>query len=138
MEKEAIKAIKSLRESKGMNQGSIAEFLGMSITSYSKIERGETKLTINHLERIAKALDVSPYEILGINNNEAEELKGNNKKLQDEIERLRSIEETYNLIKPILKVTFEAWGRIGLDDPEDMKRVQRISKRILGSYRENE
>ncbi len=37
----------------------------MSIRAYSKIETGETQLTINRLNEISEALGVNPIEVLG-------------------------------------------------------------------------
>lgn len=57
--------IKQLRELKNFTQESIADHLGISIRAYSKIETGETQLTINRLNEISKVLEVDPIELLG-------------------------------------------------------------------------
>jgi transcriptional regulator with XRE-family HTH domain len=57
--------IKHIRELKNLTQEYIATQLGLSIRAYSKIETGETQLTINRLNEISKALDVDPIEVLG-------------------------------------------------------------------------
>ena len=57
--------IKQIRELKNVTQEYIATQLGLSIRAYSKIETGETQLTINRLNEISKALGVDPIEILG-------------------------------------------------------------------------
>ncbi len=57
--------IKQIRELKNVSQEFVANQLGLSIRAYSKIETGETQLTINRLNEISKALGVDPIEILG-------------------------------------------------------------------------
>ena len=57
--------IKQIRELKNVTQEYIATQLGLSIRAYSKIETGETQLTINRLNEISKALGIDPIEVLG-------------------------------------------------------------------------
>ena len=57
--------IKQIRELKNVSQEFVANKLGLSIRAYSKIETGETQLTINRLNEISKALGVDPIEVLG-------------------------------------------------------------------------
>ena len=57
--------LKQLRELKNFTQEYVAQQLGLSTRAYSKIETGETQLTINRLNEISKALGIDPMEILG-------------------------------------------------------------------------
>lgn len=57
--------IKQIRELKNLTQEYIASQLAISIRAYSKIESGETQLTINRLNEISKILNVEPMDILG-------------------------------------------------------------------------
>ena len=57
--------IKQIRELKNLTQEYIANQLGLSIRAYSKIETGETQLTINRLNEISSILGVEPLEVLG-------------------------------------------------------------------------
>ena len=57
--------IKQLRELKNYTQEYMAQQLGLSTRAYSKIETGETQLTINRLNEIATILGVDPIEALG-------------------------------------------------------------------------
>lgn len=59
------KNIKQIRELKNFSQEYISSQLGLSIRAYSKIESGETQLTINRLNQISQILEVPPMEILG-------------------------------------------------------------------------
>jgi transcriptional regulator with XRE-family HTH domain len=61
--------IKQLRELKNFTQEYIAQQLGLSTRAYSKIESGETQLTINRLNEISKILEIDPLEILGFDHN---------------------------------------------------------------------
>ncbi|MCC6180265.1 MAG: helix-turn-helix transcriptional regulator [Bacteroidia bacterium] len=57
--------IRQIRELKNLSQEYMAQELGLSTRAYSKIESGETQLTINRLNEISKILAVTPQEILG-------------------------------------------------------------------------
>jgi transcriptional regulator with XRE-family HTH domain len=57
--------LKTLRELKNLTQEHMAEQLGLTTRAYSKIESGETQLTINRLNEITKILGVDPIEALG-------------------------------------------------------------------------
>lgn len=57
--------IKQIRELKNFTQEYVAQQLGLSTRAYSKIETGETQLTINRLNEISGILGVPPMEVLG-------------------------------------------------------------------------
>jgi transcriptional regulator with XRE-family HTH domain len=57
--------LKQLRELKNFTQEHVAQQLGLSTRAYSKIESGETQLTINRLNEISKILEVDPIEAMG-------------------------------------------------------------------------
>ena len=56
--------IRDLREDKHLTQATMAEKLNLSETGYAKIERGETKLTLERVQQIAKILAVNWVELL--------------------------------------------------------------------------
>lgn len=64
---ELIEKIRFLRETNGISQEFMAFELGISQPAYSKLERGETKLTISRLQKIAFILGFSTAELM--NNN---------------------------------------------------------------------
>jgi transcriptional regulator with XRE-family HTH domain len=57
--------IKNLRELRNFTQDYMAKELGLSTRAYSKIESGETQLTINRLNEIATILACDPMKLLG-------------------------------------------------------------------------
>jgi transcriptional regulator with XRE-family HTH domain len=57
--------IKQIRELKNLTQDSVAAKLNLSTRAYSKIETGETQLTINRLNEISAIFEIDPMEILG-------------------------------------------------------------------------
>lgn len=57
--------IKRLRKQKGMTQAELAKRIGKDSSYISKLENNETKGNFETLSDIARALDVSIYELLG-------------------------------------------------------------------------
>lgn len=57
--------IKQIRELKNFTQEHVATQLGLTTRAYSKIEAGETQLTINRLNEISAILGIDPLEVLG-------------------------------------------------------------------------
>ena len=60
--------IRELREDKDLSQTQIAQLLNTSQTVYSRYERGERKIPIDHLITLAKFYKTSTDYILGITN----------------------------------------------------------------------
>ncbi|REA60325.1 XRE family transcriptional regulator [Dyadobacter luteus] len=56
--------IRNVRLSKGYKQEYIAHRIGIGQAGYSKIETGETALTLDRAFAIAKALDMSLVELI--------------------------------------------------------------------------
>jgi transcriptional regulator with XRE-family HTH domain len=65
MIQQAETKIKQIRELKNFTQEYMAQKLGLSTRAYSKIESGETQLTINRLNEISAIMGVPPMEVLG-------------------------------------------------------------------------
>lgn len=56
--------IRTLRRDKGLTQEALCERAGISLDSVNRIEGGSRVPTLDTLERIARALDVSPSDLL--------------------------------------------------------------------------
>jgi transcriptional regulator with XRE-family HTH domain len=56
--------IKQLRELKGISRKELAAEIGLSLSGYSKLERGETDLPLSKLYRISEVLEVEVSKIL--------------------------------------------------------------------------
>lgn len=65
---EITSKIRQIREQKGITQDAVSSAIGLSVQSYSKLERGETILSVERLFIIAKYLNISPADILGFVN----------------------------------------------------------------------
>jgi transcriptional regulator with XRE-family HTH domain len=63
---DVIKRIKEIRKEKGISHEAMAFDLGISQVAYSKIEKNETKLTLERLYKIADILESKISEILGL------------------------------------------------------------------------
>lgn len=59
--------IRMIREMNHWTQEDIAEKLHMSLTSYAKLERGESKLHLDKLEKIAEVFGVDLIDLLSLN-----------------------------------------------------------------------
>lgn len=103
--------IKQIRELKNISQEFIATNLGLSTRAYSKIETGETQLTINRLNEISKILNIDPIEILGFDEKQIFNINnstGNNgynyinypeKLIEQKDETIQSLKEQIQLLK---------------------------------------
>lgn len=108
--------IRNLRSIKGYSQENMAAMLGLSLNSYSKIERDEVNITVKRLEEIALILKMTIVDILTfedisitltktnvpVNNNmkfirimmELERINKENEWFKQEINQLRIIIQT--------------------------------------------
>lgn len=58
--------IRTLREMKSWSQEQMAERVEMSKNGYAKVERGETRLTVETLDKIAQVFDMDMVELINI------------------------------------------------------------------------
>ncbi len=56
--------IRQLREQHNYTQEYVAKKLGMSQNAYSKIENAYTQLTVKHVKKLSKVLEVSVLDLL--------------------------------------------------------------------------
>ena len=59
-----IKNIKAIRKNKGISHEAMAVNLGISQAAYTKLESGETKLTVDRLYKIAEILEIQVEDLL--------------------------------------------------------------------------
>ena len=62
------RAVRRLRTAAGYSQESFADACGLHRTYMGAVERGETNISLDNIERIARALRLTPAQLL----NEAE------------------------------------------------------------------
>lgn len=108
--------IRQIRQKNGFSQENMADMLGISTTAYGDIERNKTDLTVNRAKEIAKILNISYLELLGLDfselnhslektNLENEKLKIENEKLQLEVRYWRekfeklALNEVYRMLQ---------------------------------------
>ena len=60
--------IKNIRELKNFTQEYMAEKLDISQAAYSKMEKGDTKISQDKLNKIAEILEVNPDDITDFDN----------------------------------------------------------------------
>lgn len=93
--------LKSIRKKKNFTQGFVAEKLGISLRAYTKIENGETQLTIERLSEIIEILNVHPNEIFGseVYNNTTSKEEEKTPIANDSISLIQHYEETISILK---------------------------------------
>ena len=62
--------IRQLREQYQLSQENMADKLGMSVTGYGKIERGEVRSNLSRLEQISEVFDMDICELLSMGETE--------------------------------------------------------------------
>ncbi|MCE2027580.1 helix-turn-helix domain-containing protein [Sessilibacter corallicola] len=63
------------REDRGISQTTIANYVQIGQPAWSRIEKGESALTIDQLARASEGLNISPSEILRIADQTVEKMK---------------------------------------------------------------
>ncbi|MDP8079167.1 helix-turn-helix domain-containing protein [Phocoenobacter skyensis] len=92
--------IRMVRETHNWSQEDMADKLAMSTNGYAKIERGETGLHLDKLEKIAKVFDMDLVELLSVsdksviclvneNSTNSSNYYGSSQELSTEIEKLK-------------------------------------------------
>lgn len=69
--------IRSIRVLKNLSQEYLAESLGISQSAYGKLERGETKVTWEKLNKIAEILGTTPFQISDFNSDKSYQSESN-------------------------------------------------------------
>lgn len=115
---DAHKAITEIRKDRGLSQMEVAEKIGLSQNSYSRIERGVTRLSVEKIEQIADALGVNFDMILTLSDRTQRAIDADwedekidkynamieeNEKLESRIEELESVIEDKTLLIKMLK-----------------------------------
>lgn len=68
IEQFVIEKVRQLRNQKNISQADLAFAIGVSVGFIGKVEslKYNTKYNLNHINNIAKALEISPQELLPI------------------------------------------------------------------------
>ena len=86
------KTIRSIRKEKGITQKKLAELSGMAEITIRQYEADKYKPKIEQVERIAKALEVTAADLMGI---EYFDATIDTEQIRKEVDALESIESTY-------------------------------------------
>jgi transcriptional regulator with XRE-family HTH domain len=94
--------IKSIRESKNLSRDFVADRLGISSRSYSRIESGAVELSVQRLLRLSEIFDVVPTFILNPNI-ESDRFESTLKKFREEYrnEIREQVKEQTEILKKI-------------------------------------
>lgn len=109
--KELHQKIRLIRSIKGLSQENVALDLGFSQRAYSKIERGETQVSIDVINKLAKLFDMKPEDILNFNpetfiqtNSTYNSQTGGNNQFTLEGEHVKSLKEEITFLKSQLNL----------------------------------
>lgn len=58
------RSLRCARQAQGISQEALAELAGLHRTYVSSVERGERNISIDNIERLAKALKIEPSALL--------------------------------------------------------------------------
>ena len=85
---EVYKTIKHFREIKEITRETMADKLGITVSGYSKIERGEIDIQLSKIYKIAEILNVEVSQLLNFklstifNFNESKNIQASNEKME--------------------------------------------------------
>ena len=102
--------VKKLREERGIKQEYIADEMGITQSSYGRLEKNDNRLTATKLIKIAEILNVSVSVFFGEKaNNIIHENKGDNAQaqigtlVQQDKEHIESLKEEIKFLRKILE-----------------------------------
>ena len=75
--------IQARRNQMGLHQNQIANAIGLSRSAYSRIESGDTSMTLSQLRPVARALGLAPSQLLTEADNYARRLEANGVSIPD-------------------------------------------------------
>lgn len=67
--------IQAHRDQMGLHQSQIADAIGLSRSAYSRIESGDTSMTLSQLRPVARSLGLAPSQLLAEADNYAAQLE---------------------------------------------------------------
>lgn len=94
-EKKVFDNIKKFRELKNLTRDQVAADLNMSLSGYSKLERGEVDLTLGKLNKISQVLNVSISQILNFDVSNVFNVHGNQTVNGVEVKEQNNYHDTY-------------------------------------------
>jgi len=102
--------IRLIRQIKGLNQENVALELGISQRAFSKIERGDTQLSVGMLIKLSNLFNMKPEEILTFNtqviiqtNSSINKQTHRNENIGLEDEYVKSLKKEIDFLKTQLK-----------------------------------
>ncbi|MBF0107136.1 MAG: helix-turn-helix transcriptional regulator [Deltaproteobacteria bacterium] len=97
------KSLAQIRKEKGFTQIELAEKLGVLQVVVSDYERGRTRITAEILLQIAKVLEISVDEILGLKKQKAADKQKGNRKIFRRLEQIEKLnpKQQQNLLHTI-------------------------------------
>lgn len=142
LEKGILRRIKESREQLGLTQADVASKMDISLVSYSKLERGEIKLTINNIEKIASIFNIKPHSlIIGYDSqNSNEDIKLNlqlakeNEELKKDLSRFKHIVDNYQEMLHFIEELKELFALFKKNnptkpiDPEELEKNKELFK----------
>ncbi|MEI9996786.1 MAG: helix-turn-helix transcriptional regulator [Rhizomicrobium sp.] len=75
--------IQSHRDQLGLHQSQIATAIGLSRSAYSRIESGDTSMTLSQLRPVARSLGLAPSQLLAEADNYASQLEASGVSVPD-------------------------------------------------------
>lgn len=97
--------IRSMRQLQGWSQEEMASKLGMSVSGYANIERGETDVQLSRLEQISEVLGMKLLELLSFGEKNIVCLAGNDQSIVQSFNAKESQEILHELEKYQLLVS---------------------------------
>ncbi len=113
LENKAIgRNISFYRNARGMKTAEIADHLGITESTYSRYERGETKITIGFIQKVSEFLKVDPLALLSMSPGHVIENNNNSVALINSSNHQTIDQKHLNLLTKLIENVLEMNDRV--------------------------
>ncbi|MBB6005131.1 helix-turn-helix domain-containing protein [Arcicella rosea] len=121
--------IKAIRIEKKLSQQDLGKMIGTNQSNYNRIESGLTQLTIERMEQIAKAFDMTVTELMNYEGGEI-----GHSEVEEYIKKIKALEKKYEALKAQFELSSnedtETWSKQNSEIENLKKEIKSLKNTI--------